>query len=292
MTSNGIIRTIRLLFAFVTIMMTSCSIYDEYPHRMQYDVVLRVADSTGQVLPDSVASVTTLYAFKNGVYYGKYTTEADGKIHIVFRDDDSITFVAATGGRLGEYDMMEPQVGETINNLFFQLHTDIDSVSSAPSAIYYGSLSTTVKDDNLADERIIYLKDMRAKARVYVRGLRSRHGLGNYRVVLKGLHSGITYKGEPGGTYVSYSLPGKFVTQDDWVTQPAIVLPTGSEPVRLMIYKQDGTLILDSKVDENGKPLFIHSGDDIVFYVVVDYILDTTIRVLPFDEINNSFTFE
>ena len=115
MTSNGIIRTIRLLFAFVTIMMTSCSIYDEYPHRMQYDVVLRVADSTGQVLPDSVASVTTLYAFKNGVYYGKYTTEADSNIHTVNRDDDSDTFVAATRGRPSDYDMIVPQVGETTN---------------------------------------------------------------------------------------------------------------------------------------------------------------------------------
>ena len=110
-------------------------------------------------------------------------------------------------------------------------------------------VSLTVKDDNLADERIIYLKDMRAKARVYVRGLRSRHGLGNYRVVLKGLHSGITYKGEPGGIYVSYSLPGKFVTQDDWVTQAPIVLPTGREPVRFMIDKQEGTVMFDRKVE-------------------------------------------
>lgn len=291
MTSNGIIKTITLL-AVAIFLLTACSIYDEYPHRRQYDVTLRVADSTGQILPDSVAWVTTLYAFKDGIYCGKYTKEEDGKIHLVFQDDDSLTFVAIAGQTPSEYDVKEPQIGDPIDDVWLQLHIDKDSITHTPSAIYYGSLLTTISEDDVTDQRVVTLHDMRAKARVYVRGLRTSYGIGNYQVVLKGLYSGLTYSGKSGGSAVSYNLLGKFVNQEDWLTSPVLTFPTDSEPVRLMLYKQDGSLILDTSVDENGKPLLIHKGDDIVFYVVVDNVAGISIKVIPFEDLDNSFIFE
>lgn len=110
-------------------------------------------------------------------------------------------------------------------------------------------------------------------------------------MVLQGLHSGITYSGEPGGKTVNCSLPGKFVTQDDWCTQSAMVLPTGKEPCRLLIYKQDGTLLFETCEDENGKPLLIHPQDDIVFFVTVDYLIGISVKVLPFEDLDNYYTF-
>lgn len=292
MTSNRIIRNI-LLCAVTILVIASCSIYDEYPARRQYDIVLRLADSTGQVIPDSVAPVNTLYAFKDGIYVGKYIKEEDGKIRIAYDNRDSLTFVALSSDAANFFEMTEPKLGESINNVWLQLATERDSLACDLNAIYYGNLSTVVNGTGeTEEERIITLQDIRAKVRVYARCIRPRYGDGNFKVVLQGLHSGITYGGGPGGKVVNYRLPGKFVTKDDWMTSSVTLLPTGEEPCRLLIYKQDGELIIDTTVDEKGNPLIIKPNDDIVFYVIVDYIAGITIKILPFEDIDNSYTFE
>ena len=76
------------------------------------------------------------------------------------------------------------------------------------------------------------------------------------------------------------------------MTSSVTLLPTGEEPFRLLIYKQDGELIIDTTVDEKGNPLIIKPNDNIVFYVIVDYIAGITIKILPFEDIDNSYTFE
>ena len=291
MTSNRIIRSFTLC-AIVMLLLAACSIFDDYPHRRQYDVILRVTDSTGQVLPDSVASVKTLYAFRNGIFYGKYMAEEDGVIRITYEDRDSMTFVAMTSDLNNLCEITEPEIGESIHNVWLQLKTQGDCLASDLSGIFYGNLTTLIYAGGQQEQKkTISLQDQRARVRVYVRALRPNHGSGNYRVVLQGLHSGITYNGEPGGKAVNCSLSGKFVNLNDWCTQSATVLPTGKEPCRLLIYKQDGTLIFDTCEDENGKPLLIHPQDDIVFFVTVDYLKGISVKVLPFEELDNYYTF-
>lgn len=291
MRSNRIIQSI-MISAVAMLLLAACSIYDDYPHRRQYDVRLCVTDSTGQVLPDSVASVHTLYTFKNGIFFAQYMAEKDGVVRIAYEDTDSLTFVAMTTNPSNLCDITEPKIGESIHNVWLQMKTQGEGLAADLSEIYYGKLSTVIESwEPQEQQKTIMLRDQRAKARVYVRALRSKHGDGNYRVVLKGLRSGITYNGDTGGIPVNYNMEGKFVTYDDWETSAVNLLPTVYEPCRLQLFKQNGEMLIDTDVDENGKPLIIHPQDDIVFYVRVDTPIGITITVMPFEEFQNNYTF-
>lgn len=123
MTSNRIIRSITLC-AVALLLLSACSIYDEYPARRHYDVILRIADGTDQVLPGSVASVNTLYAFKNNILAGKYTIGEDGHFHIDsdLEGNDSLTFVALHSEQDEKMKVNEPVIGESIHNVWLQMH--------------------------------------------------------------------------------------------------------------------------------------------------------------------------
>lgn len=193
MLRQGLTRTLALCMVILC-MLSSCSIYDDYGYRRQRDIILQVADESGNILPDSKAPVNEVYAFVNGIYVGKYAKEEDGKIRIVVDEADSVTFVAVTGEHRDEYTLKEPQVGESISNTWLQLIDDEKGNAISPSAIYYGSLSSPFSD-KLEEETVITLKDVRAKTRVYLKGLKACFGDGNYRVVLEGMNSGMTYDG-------------------------------------------------------------------------------------------------
>ena len=297
MTSNRIIRSITLC-AVALLLLSACSIYDEYPARRHYDVILRIADGTDQVLPGSVASVNTLYAFKNNILAGKYTIGEDGHFHIDsdLEGNDSLTFVALHSEQDEKMKVNEPVIGESIHNVWLQMHIQGDSIAAPLTPKYHGKL-TVYSHTNTNQEHIVYMQDKTAKARVYAKNLLPTYGEGNYRVVLEGLYSGIAYSGTSDGNRVNYRLPGRKATKEtDWATDPVTILPTGKNPCRLLIYKNDGGLIIDTIVDENNKPLKVSEQDDVVFYVTITKDAEGnpqfSVKVLPFEDVDNNFTFE
>ena len=290
MLRQGLTRTLALC-AVILCILSSCSIYDDYGDRRQRDIILQVADESGNILPDSVAPVNEVYAFVNGIYVGKYAKEADGKIRIVVEESDSVTFVAVTGTNRNEYSMKEPQVGESISNTWLQLIDAEKGTPVSPSAIYYGSLSSPFSNQ-IEEEKTLVLNDVRAKARIYVKGLKARYGDGNYRIVLEGMNSGITYGGNGGGKLVNYEMGGSFNNNGDWFTPAMTVLPTTGEAVKLKIYKEDGELLYVCSVDDNGKPFAIKSGDDTVFYLTITQQADISIKVIPYEDADNSVFFQ
>lgn len=273
------------------LMLASCTIYDDYPHRSQHDILLQVTDESGNILPDSEAPVDEVYAFVDGIYVGKYAKEADGKIRIVLHKGEEVTFVAATGSNSQEFTLREPQVGERISNNWLQLQDGALGTLPSPSAIYYGSYTST-SDDPEESETLITLTDVRAKVHVYVKGLKARYGEGNYRVVLEGMNSGISYSGEGSGRLINYDMGGSFNAKGDWVTPSAIVLPTNGEQVRLKIYKEDGALLFESNQDEDGNPLAVERGSDVVFQVSILQEAKISIKILPFEDADNSGFFQ
>ena len=290
MLRQGLTRTLALCMVILC-MLSSCSIYDDYGYRRQRDIILQVADESGNILPDSKSPVNEVYAFFNGIYVGKYAKEEDGKIRIVVDEADSVTFVAVTGEHRDEYTLKEPQVGESISNTWLQLIDDEKGNAISPSAIYYGSLSSPFSD-KLEEKTVITLKDVRAKTRVYLKGLKACFGDGNYRVVLEGMNSGMAYDGNGGGKLVNYEMGGKFNAQGDWITPAKIVLPTTGEAVKVKIYKEDGTLLYTCDHTDDGSPLAVKSGDDVVFYITIWQNADISIKVIPFDDVDNSIFFQ
>lgn len=290
MLRQGFTRMIAL-WATMSLLLASCSIYDEYPHRKQRDILLQVVDESGNVLPDSVAP-DEVYAFVNGIYARKYTRETDGKIRLVIDDNDEVTLVAANSCQGNELTRMDPQPGDRISNVWLQFNDRAFGENLSPKALYYGSLSSVNFDTSEEGDVTITLRDVRAKARVYVKGLKARYGEGIYRVKLEGMNSGIAYDGMGCGRLINYEMGGEFNALGDWKTPAADVLPTTGEAVRLKIYKEDGGLLYESNVDEDGNPLAIKSGDDVVFYVSINQEADITIRVMPFENVGNSGFFQ
>ena len=291
MTGNGIIRTMTLWA--VLLLMASCSIYDEYPNRRQYDVTLQLADSSGNVLPDSVALVSEIYAFVNGVYQGKYKKEADGKVHIAFNANDTVTFVAVAGKDTSQYVRNEPKIGTPIKDTWLRLHNSAAGVNRQPAAIYYGSISEIPPHVDPNPQQVMTLHDIRAKVGVKIHGLREHFGDGNYRVVVEGLHSGINYDGTGGGDSISYDMSGSFDPSiDEWNADPITVLPAKGDKVRVKIYSQDGMLVFDGDKDEYGKPLTINSSDNSVIVISVGSTpAQITVKIVPFEDVNNSGFF-
>ena len=293
MTGKLMIRRL-MLWALAALLFSSCSIYDDYPHRRQYDMDVVLTDVEGNVMDDSVASVSEIYAFVNGVYSGKYTKSADGKIHIVLDDRDKVTFVAAGGRHPDEYTQQEPQVGDSISSTWLRLKKQTDGHGVQPSDLFYGSAtvggSSAMVDAD--DHYTLSLRDIRGKVRVMIRGLGTRFGTGDYQVVLEGLSGGLAYDGSPSGEKVSYDLGGSFVNSSNWLSDSVQVLPTYGGSFSLKVFKSDGTLILVSDHDEKGQPFSVATGDDVVLVVSIDKTSEFTIKIIPFEDVFNSGFFQ
>ena len=289
---NGI-KIIVIAFLLSTFMV-SCSIYDKYPGHRQCDISLELADSTGAVLPDSIAHLYSINWFVDGIYQHTVAADADGKYRVSFDSGDRITFVAVAATDTSECSISTPILGESIKNTWLQLKASSEKASLQPHAIYYGNLDVIPDDDDiLAKSYTILMKDVRARVRVQIKGLKDRFGVGNYRVVLEGLRSGIAYDGSTTGELVNYDLVGSFDPDGNYMTLPNEVFPTkDGERVRIKVYKEDGSLLFDRDVDESGNPLEIKKNDDIVFVINASYLTHITITIVPWADINNPASFQ
>lgn len=287
-----LIKTVFLLLASLG-MLGACSIYDQYPDRMQRSLHVELRDSVGDVMSsDSASDVVYLYYFVNGIYQGRVARDADGHFRLVYSEGDSITYVAVAGKDTTQYDLNVPQPGDRISNVWLQLHARGSAVSPQPAPIYYGQVTASGLSSDDSEGQTLELHDIRSHVRVWVRGLRRRFGDGKYRIVIEGLHGGLAYDGTTGGEYVNYEMRGGFDAKGDWKTAPVTVLPSTGSAVNLKIYKEDGTLLFDRTEDEEGKPLAIPSGEDVVLIVNASYQADLTIRVVPYEDVMNENVFQ
>lgn len=291
---NGI-KIIVIAFLLSTLMV-SC-IYDNFPNHRQCDISLRLVNSRGAVLSDSVAHLYNIDWFVNGIYQRTVAAEKDGKYRVTFNSTDRVTLVAIAASDTSECRVNSPILDESIKDTWLQLKTGGENTSPQPHAIYYGDLDVTpeadVSDDDPAKSYTILMKDMRAKVRVEIKGLKTRFGDGNYRIVLEGLRSGIAYDGSVTGVLVNYDMKGSFDSQGNYTTLPDEVLPTKSgEQVRIRVYKEDGSLLFDRDVDEKGEPLEVKKNDDIVFVINATYLTDLTVTVVPWADIENPTSFQ
>jgi hypothetical protein len=126
-----------------------------------------------------------------------------------------------------------------------------------------------------------------------IKGLKSRFGDGNYRIVVEGLRTGIAYDGSSTGEQVNYSINGAFNSDGNYITLPYSVFPTKEgERVRILVYKQDGTLLFDHDTDDNGIPLVLKRYDDVVFVITASYQAQLTITIVPWADIDNPVSFQ
>lgn len=287
MRSNGIKR-FALLF-LLELSLYSC-IYDKYPGREQYALTVEYIDTEGNKLPDSVAVLDRVGCFVDGIFKETLVEEEDGKYRYVFLDGDDIAFVAIAGENPDDYTINPPKPGESISNCWLQMKLTPGEETPEPSAVYYGSIHTLLTD-NANENVVIRMHDVRARVSVVARNFLDKFGYGNYRFTIENCRSGISYDGKGCGSFVNYEMPGSIHSDGDYYTISRTIFPTDDTPLRVKIYKEDGSLLFDRDTDENGNPLIIHSGTDEVILIQFYYYTDATIRVVPFEDINNSTLF-
>ena len=287
MRSNGIIR-FALLF-LLELSLYSC-IYDKYPGREQYALTVEYIDTEGNKLPDSVAVLDRVGCFVDGIFKETLVEEEDGKYRYVFLDGDDVAFVAIAGENPDDYTINPPKPGESISNCWLQMKLTPGEETPEPSAVYYGSIHTLLTD-NANENVVIRMHDVRARVSVVARNFLDKFGYGNYRFTIENCRSGISYDGKGCGSFVNYEMPGSIHSDGDYYTISRTIFPTDDTPLRVKIYKEDGSLLFDRDTDENGNPLIIHSATDEVILIQFYYYTDATIRVVPFEDINNSTLF-
>ena len=287
MRSNGIIR-FALLF-LLELSLYSC-IYDKYPGREQYALTVEYIDTEGNKLPDSVAVLDRVGCFVDGIFKETLVEEEDGKYRYVFLDGDDVAFVAIAGENPDDYTINPPKPGESISNCWLQMKLTPGEETPEPSAVYYGSIHTLLTD-NANENVVIRMHDVRARVSVVARNFLDKFGNGSYRFTIENCRSGISYDGKGCGSFVNYEMPGSIHSDGDYYTISRTIFPTGDTPLRVKIYKEDGSLLFDRDTDENGNPLIIHSGTDEVILIQFYYYTDATITVVPFEDINNPTLF-
>lgn len=287
MRSNGIIR-FALLF-LLELSLYSC-IYDKYPGREQYALTVEYIDTEGNKLPDSVAVLDRVGCFVDGIFKETLVEEEDGKYRYVFLDGDDVAFVAIAGENPDDYTINPPKPGESISNCWLQMKLTPGEETPEPSAVYYGSIHTLLTD-NANENVVIRMHDVRARVSVVARNFLDKFGYGNYRFTIENCRSGISYDGKGCGSFVNYEMPGSIHSDGDYYTISRTIFPTDDNPLRVKIYKEDGSLLFDRDTDENGNPLIIHSGTDEVILIQFYYYTDATITVVPFEDINNPTLF-
>ena len=287
MRSNGIIR-FALLF-LLELSLYSC-IYDKYPGREQYALTVEYVDNEGNKLPDSVAVLDRVGCFVDGIFKETLVEEEDGKYRYVFLDGDDVAFVAIAGENPDDYTINPPKPGESISNCWLQMKLTPGEETPEPSAVYYGSIHTLLTD-NANENVVIRMHDVRARVSVVARNFLDKFGYGNYRFTIENCRSGISYDGKGCGSFVNYEMPGSIHSDGDYYTISRTIFPTDDTPLRVKIYKEDGSLLFDRDTDEDGNPLIIHSATDEVILIQFYYYTDATIRVVPFEDINNSTLF-
>ena len=287
MKSHGIIRFV--LLCLMPISLYSC-IYDDYAGREQYALTVEYVDSMDNRLPDSVAFLDRIECFADGIYKGALTKDEDGKFRYVANEGENITFVSIAGANPNEYSINLPSPGESIHNCWLQMNLKAEESAPEPSAVYYGSVQSKLqrtRNENV----IIRMHDVRGRIRIIARNLFSNFGNGNYTTRLDNCLTGIAYDGSSSGETSSYEMPGTKNSNGDYETISRTIFPTGDLPLRVKIFNQDGTLLFERDKDDNGNPIHIHSGEINVIMIKFNNSSDAIIKVVPYEDIENSTIF-
>ena len=284
-----------LLFSLLSLL-ASC-INDDYSDCVQCSVIVSQTDSIGNALTAKVKGNMMAYLFIDGKFDRIVTSDPDSSYKISYDGrNGNASLVAIGSSDKDSAQIFTPAVGSDMNSISVSVKRDpITGEYILPSSLYYGTYAISSQSAGMsAVYGNIVMKKKPATVHVVIRQLKEFFGDRNYKVVLSGFRSTMTFAGQITGDSIEYSPSAVFDTSNQLVTSSINTFPTmQNEYVTVSVFSNpDGSgksrssmtqLIWSINRDSYGNRVTLNSGDDKV--IIVDCSSKQLIlNVMPWSE--------
>ena len=277
-------------------LLASC-INDDYSDCVQCSVIVSQTDSIGNALTAKVKGNMMAYLFIDGKFDRIVTSDPDSSYKVSYDGrNGNASLVAIGSSDKDSAQIFTPAVGSDMNSISVSVKRDpITGEYILPSSLYYGTYAISSQSAGMsAVYGNIVMKKKPATVHVVIRQLKEFFGDRNYKVVLSGFRSTMTFAGQITGDSIEYSPSAVFDTSNQLVTSSINTFPTmQNEYVTVSVFSNpDGSgksrssmtqLIWSINRDSYGNRVTLNSGDDKV--IIVDCSSKQLIlNVMPWSE--------
>ena len=277
-------------------LLASC-INDDYSDCVQCSVIVSQTDSIGNALTAKVKGNMMAYLFIDGKFDRIVTSDPDSSYKVSYDGrNGNASLVAIGSSDKDSAQIFTPAVGSDMNSISVSVKRDpITGEYILPSSLYYGTYAISSQSAGMsAVYGNIVMKKKPATVHVVIRKIKEFLGDSNYKVVLSGLRSTMTFAGQITGDSIEYSPSAVFDTSNQLVTSSINTFPTmQNEYVTVSVFSNpDGSgksrssmtqLIWSINRDSYGNRVTLNSGDDKV--IIVDCSSKQLIlNVMPWSE--------
>ena len=277
-------------------LLASC-INDDYSDCVQCSVIVSQTDSIGNALTAKVKGNMMAYLFIDGKFDRIVTSDPDSSYKVSYDGrNGNASLVAIGSSDKDSAQIFTPAVGSDMNSISVSVKRDpITGEYILPSSLYYGTYAISSQSAGMsAVYGNIVMKKKPATVHVVIRQLKEFFGDRNYKVVLSGFRSTMTFAGQITGDSIKYSPSANFDAANQLVTGSINTFPTmQNEYVTVSVFSNpDGSgksrssmtqLIWSINRDSYGNRVTLNSGDDKV--IIVDCSSKQLIlNVMPWSE--------
>ena len=277
-------------------LLASC-INDDYSNCVQCSVIVSQTDSVGNALTANVKGNMMAYLFIDGKFDRIVTSDPDSSYKISYDGRNGNASLVAIGSSSKDSALIfTPAVGSDMNSISVSVKRDpLTGEYILPSSLYYGTYAISSQAAGVSTVYgNIIMKKKPATVHVVIRQLKEYFGDRDYKVVLSGFRSTMTFAGQITGDSIEYSPSAVFDTSNQLVTSSINTFPTMqneyvtvsvfSNPDKLAKSRSSMTqLIWSTNRDSYGNRVTLNSGDDKV--IIVDCSSKQLIlNVMPWSE--------
>ena len=256
-------------------LLASC-INDDYSNCVQCSVIVSQTDSIGNALTAKVKGNMMAYLFIDGKFDRIVTSDPDSSYKISYDGrNGNASLVAIGSSDKDSAQIFTPAVGSDMNSISVSVKRDpLTGEYILPSSLYYGTYAISSQAAGVSTVYgNIIMKKKPATVHVVIRQLKEYFGDRDYKVVLSGFRSTMTFAGQITGDSIEYSPSANFDAANQLVTSSINTFPTmQNEYVTVSVFSNPDNpaksrsslsqLIWSTNRDSYGNRVTLNSGDD------------------------------
>jgi hypothetical protein len=284
MISPHFIRTMVMSMLLTVAFGSLCScISEDTGNCIQYSVRTRLVDRNGKLLPDSIATQSVAYIFRNGKYVYSVPVSSDGTYHVFFNGCDNTCMTVFGNRNISGFELSKLSIGDDMNTIAVKIASLEQAQDSLlHSRLYYGNVTLSNITPDSADYPVtLPMYDNLSRLHVILNNVESLLGTGKYSVKISGLYSEFTYGGIVTGDSRECNLDMTHLADGSYRSGVVSTLPSDT-PLTITLYK-DGEAIRTVNTDYAGNPITTSGGEEkaIVINAGATY---TNTQVMPWGD--------